>query len=189
MNTPLADQPDGVLAARCLAGNERAFAEIMRRHKAPLHRTVARLIGDDDAALDVVQDAFVAAYRALRSYDADRPLRTWLYRIAINKARDWQRRRAVRRLVWTLLPTGEPPDTPDATPTAETVMADREELARVSGAITRLPAALREVLVLRTIEGMAQAEVAQMLGISAKAVEVKLYRARLKLIALLDSPY
>lgn len=183
-----ADRTDGELAALSLAGRQLAFAEIVHRHKEPLHRLVARIIGDDDEALDIVQEAFVSAHRALASYDMARPMRAWLSRIAINKARDWRRRRAVRRLVSAILPLDYPSDAADETPSAETVAGDREELHRVAVAITALPSNLRETLVLRTIEGLSQAETAETLGISEKAVETRLYRARQKLADRIGRP-
>jgi RNA polymerase sigma-70 factor (ECF subfamily) len=177
----LADRTDGELAALTLAGHQLAFAEIVRRHKEPLHRLVARITGDDDEALDIVQETFVAAHRALRSYDMARPMRAWLSRIAINKARDWRRRRAVRRLIAVVLPIDHVADAADVTPSIETLTADRQELRRVAAAIALLPGNLRETLVLRTIEGLSQAETGETLGISEKAVETRLYRARQKL--------
>ena len=181
MSEGYADRSDGDLAALSLAGEQAAFSEVVRRHKQPLHRLVARIIGDDDEALDVVQDAFIAAHGALRSYDPTRPMRAWLSRIAINKARDWRRRRAVRRLISAVLPMPDADLTADDAPSAETVASDRQELACVAAAIARLPSNLRETLVLRTIEGLSQAEVAETLRVSEKAVETRLYRARLKL--------
>lgn len=188
MTAALADRSDGELASLCLAGQQSAFAEIVRRHKEPVHRLIARIIGDDDEALDIVQEAFVAAYRALRRYDMARPMRAWLARIAINKARDWRRRRAVRRLISAVLPIDQTADAADETPSIETLAADRQELAGVTAAIARLPGNLRETLVLRTIEGLTQAETADMLGISEKAVETRLYRARIKLTEQLNRP-
>ena len=181
MSEAYADRSDGDLAALSLAGEQAAFSEVVRRHKQQLHRIVARIIGDDDEALDVVQDAFIAAYGALRSYDRDRPMRAWLSRSAINKARDWRRRRAVRRLISAVLPMSDADHTADDAPSAETVASNRQELADVAAAIARLPSNLRETLVLRTIEGLSQAEVADTLRVSEKTVETRLYRARLKL--------
>lgn len=181
MTETLADRTDGELAASCLAGQQLAFAEIVRRHKDPLHRLVARIIGDDDEALDIVQEAFVSAHRALRSYDTERSMRAWLSRIAINKARDWRRRRTVRRLISVFLPIDRTTDAVDETPSVEIQAADRQQLKAVGAAITSLPENLRETLVLRTIEGLSQAEAADALGISEKAVETRLYRARQKL--------
>lgn len=188
MTDTLADRTDGELAALALAGGESAFAEIVRRHKESLHRLVARIIDDDDEALDVVQEAFVAAHRALANYDMARPMRAWLSRIAINKARDWRRRRAVRWLISAILPLGHAHEAADETPSIETSAADREELRRVAAAIAALPGNLRETLVLRTIEGLSQADTALTLGISEKAVETRLYRARQKLADRMSEP-
>jgi RNA polymerase sigma-70 factor (ECF subfamily) len=138
-------------------------------------------IGDSDAALDVTQETFIAAFAALKSYDGSRPFKTWIARIGINKCRDWARRRAVRRFFSFAQPIEAAMTIADETIPADRQLADRAELARVSEAITKLPAAIREPLILRTIEGLTQAETAQVLGISEKAVETRLYRARNKL--------
>lgn len=185
MTVGVTGRSDGELAAQCLAGRQAAFAEIVRRHKEPLHRLAARMIGDDDEALDIVQETFVAAYRALRSYDMARPMRAWLSRIAINKARDWQRRRTVRRLIAMILPIEHAANAPDTQPAADTIAADRQELDMVAAAIATLPFTLRETLVLRAIEGLTQAEAADALGVSGKTVETRLYRARQRLAARL----
>lgn len=187
MSEIYADRSDSDLAALSLAGGQAAFSALVRRHKEPLHRLVARLIGDDDEALDLVQEAFVSAHRALGSYDPSRPMRAWLSRIAINKARDWRRRRAVRRLISAVLPLSDADRIADNTPSAEIVASDRQELAGVEAAIAALPTSLRETLVLRTIEGLSQAEVAETLGVSEKAVETRLYRARLKIVERVGS--
>ena len=181
MNDGLADRTDGELVALALGGRRAAFAEIVSRHKQPLHRLIARIIGDDDEALDVLQDVFVAAHGSLRRFDLARPMRAWLARIAINKARDWRRRRAVRRLISAVLPIEHASNVADEQPAIDTLAADRQELRLVSAAIAGLPANLRETLILRTIEGMTQAEAADALGISEKAVETRLYRARQRL--------
>jgi len=181
----LADQPDGQLVALSLAGRQVAFAELVRRYKGGLHRLVARIVGDEDEALDVVQETFVAAHQALANYDAARPLSAWLSRIAINKARDWRRRKAARRFISMFLPLEHVLDAVDETPSAETQTSDRQELTNLSRALARLPANLRETLILRTVEGLTQAETAQILGVSEKAVETRLYRARQKLTAIL----
>jgi RNA polymerase sigma factor CnrH len=183
VNGGLADRTDVELVALALGGRQAAFAEIVCRHKQPLHRLIARIIGDDDEALDVLQDVFVAAHGSLRRFDMARPMRAWLARIAINKARDWRRRRAVRRLISTVLPIERASDIADNQPAIDTLAADREELRQVGAAIATLPTNLRETLVLRAIEGMSQAETAEALGISEKAVETRLYRARQRLAA------
>ena len=186
MNGGLADRTDGELVALVLGGRQAAFAEIVSRHKLPLHRLIARIIGDDDEALDVLQEVFVAAHGSLHRFDMARPMRAWLARIAINKARDWRRRRAVRRLISAVLPIERVSDIADDRPAIDTLAADREELQQVGAAIATLPANLRESLVLRAIEGMSQAETAEALGISEKAVETRLYRSRQRLASEID---
>jgi RNA polymerase sigma-70 factor (ECF subfamily) len=173
---------DGELAALSIAGRDSAFAEIMRRHREPLYRIIANNIGDTDEALDLVQESFVAAHRALVRYEPDRPMRRWLVTIALNKCRDWRRRRAVRRLFAFALPLDDTSKqiAEDRTlPDAEA--ADREEMARLSRAIAELPAALREPLILHTIDQLSQADTAAILSISEKAVETRIRRARAKL--------
>src|SRR3546814_10441346 len=138
----------------------------------------------DLAALDLVQEAFVAAFDALDRYDQGRPLRTWLARIAINKCRDWARRRAVRRLLNLSASYDEFTSVADTAPSIEDSVADRQELALLWKAVAALPRQLREPLILRTIEEMSQAETAAILKISEKAVETRRYRARTKLASL-----
>ena len=177
MTAPSADS-DGALAARSIAGDNRAFAEIVGRHKQFLYRLIVRLVGNPDDALDLVQEAFVSAHGALKRYDPDRPMRTWVARIAVNKARDWQRKERVRAVLRSVLPMGDAPDIAADHVSVEQEVSDRAELAAVRRRIAQMPAKLREILVLRTIEGLPQAQVAEMLGISEKAVETRLYRAR-----------
>ena len=181
MTLALGECSDGELAALALAGRQAAYRELLGRHREPVFRLVRGSIGDGDAALDVTQEAFIAAFAALKSYDGTRPFKTWVSRIAINKCRDWARRRAVRRFFSFALPIEAAATIADDTIPADQQLADRAELARVKKAISQLPLALREPLVLRTIEGLTQAETAQVLGISEKAVETRLYRARNKL--------
>ena len=182
MSLDLSALSDGELAALSLGGRDAAYAEIMRRHRDAIFRIIAGNIGDSEEALDLVQETFVAAHRALARYDGLRPMRRWLVTIALNKCRDWRRRRAVRRLFAFALPldasSAEIPED-RALPDAEA--ADRAEVQRVARAIAELPASLREPLVLRTVQDLSQAETAAILGITAKAVETRVRRARAKL--------
>ena len=176
---------DGELAALSLAGRQDAFAEIMRRHREPIFRLIRGYTGNPEEALDLVQDCFISAFKHLDRYDQNRPFRTWLARIAINKCRDWARRGAVRRI---FLLDNAPSDTvasvPDPEPRADDTAADRQELEILWSAVARLPRTLKEPLILRTIDGLSQAETASVLGISEKAVETRIYRARRSLAAL-----
>ncbi|PZU07996.1 RNA polymerase sigma factor [Sphingomonas sp.] len=184
MSNDLAALDDGALVVLAAARRDDAFREIMRRHREPLYRLIRGHIGDEDAALDLVQESFASAWRHLARFDPALPLRPWLARIAINRSRDWHRRRRIRRLFG--FGDAEAAETvPDDAPSPETVAAGRIELERVWAAIAQLPERLRETLLLRAIEGLSQAETARTLSISEKAVETRLYRARAHLSALL----
>lgn len=188
MSLDLAACTDGELAALTLAGRQAAFAEIMRRHQARVYRLIRAYIGDAEEALDLTQDCFAAAFQNLREYDAARPLGAWLTRVAINRSRDWHRRRRVRRFL--SFASSLPPDAieshRDDAPGADVIATDRAELARVSRAVTELPTVLKETLLLRTVEGLSQGATAAALGISGKAVETRLRRAREKLAEILE---
>jgi RNA polymerase sigma factor (sigma-70 family) len=186
MTAGIASLDDAELVTLALAGRDVAFAEIVRRHRDRLYRLVHGNVADADEALDLVQETFLAAHRALARYDADRPLRSWLAAIAINKCRDWGRRRAVRRLFTFARPIEDAFEVAADVPSQDESAADRQQLDRVARAIAALPAPLREVIVLRGVEGLNQAETATILGITGKAVETRLHRARAKLAALID---
>ncbi len=178
---------DGELAALSKAGRQAAFAEIMRRYEQPIYKLVRAFVGDADEALDLVQERFVSAYQALGRLDADRSMRVWLTAIALNKCRDWARKRAVRRLLSFSIPIGgEAEAVADDQVAVDDVTADRQDLDRVIRAIATLPANLKEPLVLRAIEGLSQAETAEALDITEKAVETRLSRARAKLAEKLN---
>ncbi|MHC9420825.1 RNA polymerase sigma factor [Sphingomonas aracearum] len=170
---------DAELATLSIAGRQAAYAEIMRRHRQSVFRVVRACVGEADEALDLLQETFVAAHHALSRYDGDRSMRAWLSAIAINKCRDWGRKRTVRRFLTFATPIGpEAEAVADDQVGIDDAASDRQELDRVTRAISALPANLKEPLVLRTIEGLSQAQTADVLGISEKAVETRLYRAR-----------
>ena len=181
----LAACTDGELAALALGGRQAAYRALMDRHRAGAFRLARHHCGNDDAALDVTQQSFIAAFTALARYDRSRPFQHWLARIVINKAHDWARRRKVRQFISFALPLEEARGVREDAPDAEQQTSDREELERTMAAIAGLPARLKEVLVLRTIEGLSQSEAASVLGVSEKAVETRLYRARAKLTEIL----
>lgn len=178
---------DGELAALTLAGRQPAFAEIMHRHHAAIFRLVCGLVGNAEDALDLTQDCFVSAFSHLRKYDGARPLRAWLSRIAINKCRDWRRRQRVRLLFTSGSELSDDPieQVADEAPSAHASAESKMEVERLTAAIGTLPATLREVLLLRTVEGLSQSEAANALSISGKAVETRLHRARVRLAEIL----
>lgn len=172
---------DGELAVLALGGRQAAYRTLMDRYRASVFRLARGQTGSDDVALDITQQSFIAAFAALRRYDGQRPFRHWIARIALNKCRDHARRQKVRAFFSFALPAEAADSLPDGGIDAERQIEGREALARAMAAIAQLPPRLKEVLVLRTIEELSQAETAQLLGVSEKAVETRLYRARAKL--------
>jgi RNA polymerase sigma-70 factor (ECF subfamily) len=181
VNPPLSDRSDPELAGLALAGQQSAYGELMRRHRDAVFRLARAQVGDATDALDITQESFIAAFAALARYDRARPFRLWIARIAINKCHDWARRRAVRRFFTFARPMEEAGSVADAAQNPEEAVQSQAELARINAAIAALPANLRDVLVLRAVEGMSQSDAAQILGVSDKTVETRLYRARNKL--------
>ena len=184
MNRDPAQFSDGELAALTIAGRQDAFAEIMKRHRGSIYRLIRGYIGDPEEAVDLVQDCFTSAFKGLDRFDQGRPLRAWLSRIAINKCRDWSRRRAVRQLIHWPATASQTAAVPDPAPRLDEAAEDREELDRLWEALAELPRSIKEPLLLRTIEGLSQSEVATVLRISEKAVETRIYRARRKLASI-----
>lgn len=177
MNARDGDDDDTLIAA-ALSGDNAAFSTLMGRHKEPLYRFVRRYVGDAEESFDLVQETFVASWSALNTFEQGRPFAVWLRRIALNKCRDWSRRRHVRRFFFTAAPL-EAADTLSSPPADEGPHQAR--LASLDAAIAALPAALKEPLLLTVFEEMSQAEAAELLGVSAKAVETRVYRAKQKL--------
>ncbi|PKB19044.1 RNA polymerase sigma-70 factor (ECF subfamily) [Novosphingobium kunmingense] len=177
---------DAALVAQALAGRQAAFSALLARHRDPVFRLARHHTGNDSEALDVTQECFVSAFANLARYDPARPLRAWLLRIALNKCRDWWRKRAVRRLFAFARPLEEAAEVADLAPDPEQALSAARETARIRRALAALPAQLKEPLILCAIEGLAQGEAALMLGISRKAVETRIYRARQKLSETLE---
>lgn len=186
MTSDLTQLSDRELAALAKAGHQGAYREFLRRYKAPVYRLIHNHIGDVDEAMDLTQEAFVAGFGALDRYDGDRPFRIWIARIALNKCRDWGRRRKVRSFFARALPLDSAHDVASDIPAPDAEVAGRAEMARVRAAMAQLPTKLREILVLRGLEELSQAEAADMLQVSEKTIETRLYRARTRLKALLS---
>ena len=174
---------DAALAARAVKGDRSAFNRIVQRHQEPLYRFIRRYVGDADEAYDLLQDTFVSAWQALGRYDPTRPAATWLRRIALNKCRDWGRRRTVRRFFYGAVSL-EAADVASVTSVEDS--ADEAAMVRLDRAIALLPSQLKEPLLLTAFEGLSQEDAGQALGITAKAVETRVYRARKLLAEALD---
>jgi RNA polymerase sigma-70 factor (ECF subfamily) len=185
--TAAVDLPDAFLAVAARQGDQAAFAALMRRHKGWLYRFIRRYVADRDDAYDVLQESFVAAWGALSRFDPERPFEAWLRRIALNKCRDRARRDAVRRAALRLFGFGAGDmSAQSVAPLADSTVTADHALRRLETAIAKLPRQLKEPLVLTMLEGLSHKEAGALLGINAKAVETRVYRAKRQLASMLN---
>jgi RNA polymerase sigma-70 factor (ECF subfamily) len=189
MRPPAADEDDERLAARAAAGEECAFEALVSRYEARVYRLACRLTSDGEAK-DVLQETFLAAYRGLPGFRGESRFSTWLYRIATNAALMHRRARARRpaasleeflpRFDGNGIHAAEPADLLAASRADEVL--DRKLLAdKAREGLERLPDIYRDAFVLRDLEEMTTAEVAELLAIDAAAVRQRVHRARLML--------
>jgi RNA polymerase sigma-70 factor (ECF subfamily) len=185
--------PEAALLARLRDGEAAAFETLVREYGGRMLATARRLIGTEDDARDVLQEAFLAAFRAIDGFAGNARLSTWLHRIVVNAALMKMRSRRRRReeSIDGLLPRFDEdghwvePAAPWDASTDELV--EREETrVRVRKAIDRLPANYRTVLMLRDVEELDTDETAALLGVTANAVKTRLHRARQALRTLLE---
>jgi RNA polymerase sigma-70 factor (ECF subfamily) len=159
---------------RVQADDASAFGALMERWEVPVKAVIARIVLNASEAEDLAQETFVRLWEFRGRYQPDRPVKPWILGIAVNLARNrlrwWKRRPSVSLEEWTELPA---PMRDDAAG-----MVTKERLQAVRDAVARLPIALREALVLFEYENMSHAEIAGVVGATAKAVESRIARAR-----------
>ena len=177
--------PDEALLREFLAGDEEAFAALVRRHSLDLFTFVARFIRNPAAAEDVVQDTFVQVYQSAGGFDLSRRFRPWLYTIAANKARDHLRERTRRREV----PVSGSSDVDGVGQVsyldflADDAVAPGKALERgeqrdlVRGIVASMPPHLREILVLGYYQRIPYKEIAEILSIPLGTVKSRLHAA------------
>jgi len=168
---------DRDLVARCQAGHDHAFESLVRRHQARAVNVAWQLLGNREDALEVAQDAFVRVYQSLDGFRGNCEFTTWLYRIVVNlahnKHRWWRRRgRAETETMDGQRQFAAPTVPPDV------AAVQNEFNRRLSATIAALPAAFREVLVLRNVEGLSYEEIAAVLECSQGTVKSRIARAR-----------
>ncbi|MCC6625837.1 MAG: sigma-70 family RNA polymerase sigma factor [Chloroflexi bacterium] len=172
------DQTDRALVARCLANDPAALTKLVERHQRDVYGVCLRLTHDPDAALELANAVFYKAYRNLRGFDADRPLRPWLLRIATNETLNYLRDR--RREQAQTLP-GDTDAHLAAVPGGDdpaAVLESAEQRARVRAAVARLPEHYRLLITLRFFNDLSYAEIADQTGVPISTVGVQLMRAR-----------
>jgi len=177
--------PDNAqLVAAHLAGDGRAFQELVGRYRGRLLNFVNRMIGDRERAEDLVQEAFIRVYRHLHRFDTTKKFSTWVYTIASNLAKNELRNRSRSPLVLyqSLRPRGEEDQRPlqfeDARSRPDDMFAGRHLRELVDAAVATLAAHHREVFVMRELEGRSYEEIAQLTRCNLGTVKSRLNRAR-----------
>ena len=178
-------QTDEALVRAAQGGENRAFDELVRRYQDKVYRLSFKILRHEDDAAEALQDAFLSAYRGIANFKAESTFSTWLYRIATNASLMKYRKRRDNHISLDQSQShneeAEPLQLPDwsAQPPEELLTAETREV--MEEGIQRLPEELRTVFVLRDIEGLSNAEVAEILELSVAAVKSRLHRARLAL--------
>lgn len=174
---------DQLLVERVQRGDKKAFELLVSKYQRKLLRLVMRLVHDHAEAEDVVQEAFIKAYRALANFRGDSAFYTWLYRIGINTAKNHlvtQGRRA---------PTSTDADIDAAETfadadglrdinTPESLLASKQIASTVNSAMSSLPEELRNAISLREIEGLSYEEIAELMLCPIGTVRSRIFRAR-----------
>jgi len=183
-----ADEPrsDHRLLEATLAGDEGAFAELVRRYRKQITNYIYRVTNDYETAVDLSQETFLRVFRAAERYQTDYAFSTYIYRIATNLAISELRLRKRRRLVSLTgfflrrEQTGEPAefDPVDHLPLQDSTLVAGERRAAITRAINTLPEKYRVPLVLRDVEERSYEEIAQILRMSEGTVKSRISRAR-----------
>jgi RNA polymerase sigma-70 factor (ECF subfamily) len=192
MTDPPPDDPTDVDDPLPAAGDGRSAAvtpEFVFREYAPrIYHVARRLLGNDADAEDVTQDVLVQVIRKLDTFRGDAQLTTWLHRVTVNAALAHRQKRANRQKreanetadeLLEVTAAGGPVKRWNVSPDEPVLAAEQAQL--IEEAIARLPGPFREVYVLADVEGLPNAEIADMLGLSVPAVKSRLHRARLRM--------
>lgn len=182
-------ETDAQLVARALAGSMDAFRELVVRFERPVYSLIVRMVQDPGTAEDLAQEAFVKAWRSLRTYDASRKLSSWLFKIAHNTTIDH-----LRRHVPDTVSLEAPQDDEgrgglaavlsDDSVENPAAAAERRDMARsLERAISRLRPEYREAVVLFYLEGATYQEICDVTGQPLGTVKTNLHRARKELAA------
>jgi RNA polymerase sigma-70 factor (ECF subfamily) len=172
---------DEELVQRAQQDDERAFGELVRRYEHKVYSLALRMVRNPEDAEDVLQDTFLRAFRGIKSFKGNSTFSTWIYRIAANSA--------LMRLRKKQLPTVSIEDASereapiaiaDWKPGPVEQLLTQETFRAMEDAVDSLPAEFRQVFILRDVEELSNAEVAEILDLSVAAVKSRLHRARLR---------
>ena len=173
---------EATLVQRCAARDEDACAELVSDHQRMVVQLAVNLLGDRDEALDLSQEVFLRVFRTIHRFRGQSTLRTWIYRIAVNQARNrhrfWRRRHRGDQvsLEVHVATHGEFASRLGAAP--DRLLEQKELGRRLQGALDRLPFDQRTAIVLREIDGLSYEDIAFSLGVAIGTVKSRLTRAR-----------
>jgi len=176
------DSREAALVERCASGDESACAELVASHQRMVFGLALHLLGDRDEALDLSQEVFLRVFRTISSFRGQSALRTWIYRIVVNQARNrqrwWRRRHRGEQVSLDehLQQFGDMESVADMAP--DRLLASKETAARIWQALDRLPFDQRTALILREVDGLRYEEIAFSLGVAVGTVKSRLTRAR-----------
>jgi len=183
---------DSAVVTAFLAGEERAFTELVERYQTRLLNFIYRTIGDRDRAEDLVQEVFIRVYRHLNRFDRSKKFSTWAYTIASNLAKNELRNRSRNPLVLfqTMQGSNEDEDRPlqfeDTTSRPDDMYRKRHLRELVEDTVAKLPEHHRQVFVLRELEGKSYEEIAEITDCNLGTVKSRLNRARTAFAAIIE---
>ncbi len=174
---------DQQLVERVQRGDKQAFGLLVSKYQRKLARLISRMIRDPAEVEDVMQEAFIKAYRALPAFRGDSAFYTWLYRIGINTAKNYLVSQGRRAPTSTELDSDEAETLEDASllrdiDTPERLMQTKQIGQTVNAAMEALPEELRTAIVLREIEGLSYEEIATVMDCPIGTVRSRIFRAR-----------
>lgn len=174
-------ETDEQLVRKSQNDDERAFGELVSRYESKVYSLALKMLRNPEDAEDVLQDTFLRAYRGIKSFKGNSTFSTWVYRITANSALMRLRKRQLPTVSIDDADEREAPiNIADWAPGPVEQMLNQETQAAMTEAIEALPPEFRQVFVLRDIEELSNAEVAEILDLSVAAVKSRLHRARLK---------